>query len=292
MAAKIRKGDKVVVTWSTAPGAKRYELWRSDGETTPRQKLGEPTGTSFSDTTPEPCKVYWYWVRAWNDNGFSPFSYPDSGYRGGTLGQVDKTKVKFQVANVKIKQSLVGAKGLTSVRVGFSTLRFGRPSMNVTLAVGQQGCFLLTSHHKQAFKQLSPAHREVVVPWRVIDGAESARAFAAELADIVSRAMAPSRFERYPNAGELYEDLIQFLYSSGRRVGAHDEQSVARPPVPTAGPLSAAPRSAAMMAAMRSPLSSTTALTKPSSGRCCTALSRRCCSRPGSWRSASWSADF
>ncbi len=86
--------DKVVVTWSAAPGAKRYELWRSDGETTARQKLGEPTGTSFSDTTPEPCKVYWYWVRAWNDNGFSPFSYPDSGYRGGTLGQVDKTKVK------------------------------------------------------------------------------------------------------------------------------------------------------------------------------------------------------
>src|SRR5690606_19134220 len=43
-----------------------------------------------------------------------------------------------------------------------------------------------------------------------------------ELAEIVARAMASERGERYPNAGELYEDLIQFLYASGRRVGAHD----------------------------------------------------------------------
>ncbi len=43
-----------------------------------------------------------------------------------------------------------------------------------------------------------------------------------ELSDIVARAMAPSSAERHPNAGRLYEDLIQFLYSSGRRVGAHD----------------------------------------------------------------------
>jgi serine/threonine protein kinase len=44
----------------------------------------------------------------------------------------------------------------------------------------------------------------------------------SELAEIVTRALAPSRSERYPNAGELYEDLIQFLYASGRRVGTHD----------------------------------------------------------------------
>ncbi len=43
-----------------------------------------------------------------------------------------------------------------------------------------------------------------------------------ELSDIVMRAMSPNRSERYATAGELYEDLIQFLYASGRRVGAHD----------------------------------------------------------------------
>ncbi len=43
-----------------------------------------------------------------------------------------------------------------------------------------------------------------------------------DLARIVARAMHPSRGERYPNAGGLYEDLVQFLYSSGRRVSGHD----------------------------------------------------------------------
>jgi serine/threonine protein kinase/predicted ATPase len=43
-----------------------------------------------------------------------------------------------------------------------------------------------------------------------------------ELAQIVEKAMRPAASERYPNAGSLYEELVQFLYSSGRRVGGHD----------------------------------------------------------------------
>ncbi len=43
-----------------------------------------------------------------------------------------------------------------------------------------------------------------------------------ELGAIVARAMSVSPDDRHSNAGLLYEDLIQFLYASGRRVGAHD----------------------------------------------------------------------
>ncbi|MEM9074364.1 MAG: protein kinase [Myxococcota bacterium] len=43
-----------------------------------------------------------------------------------------------------------------------------------------------------------------------------------ELCAIVERAMNPDPRERHENAGRFYEDLIQFLYASGRRVGAHD----------------------------------------------------------------------
>ncbi|MFI5305742.1 MAG: protein kinase [Polyangiales bacterium] len=43
-----------------------------------------------------------------------------------------------------------------------------------------------------------------------------------EVSRIVSRAMAAPVEERYQTAGELYEDLIQFLYTSGRRVSARD----------------------------------------------------------------------
>ncbi len=43
-----------------------------------------------------------------------------------------------------------------------------------------------------------------------------------ELAAIVHKAMAPAEEDRYKNAGRFYEELIQFLYGAGRRVGAHD----------------------------------------------------------------------
>ena len=68
-----------------------------------------------------------------------------------------------------------------------------------------------------------------------------------DLLDIVARAMARSRDDRYPNAGELYEDLIKFLYATGRRVGAHDlsrhledlaAQAAERPTHDTLAPLS------------------------------------------------------
>ncbi|MDH5491483.1 MAG: protein kinase, partial [Myxococcales bacterium] len=41
----------------------------------------------------------------------------------------------------------------------------------------------------------------------------------AELSAIVARAMAPRLEERYENAGQLYDDLVQFIYSTGTRAG-------------------------------------------------------------------------
>ena len=43
-----------------------------------------------------------------------------------------------------------------------------------------------------------------------------------ELSAIVSRAMHPDPAERHEDAGRFYEDLVQFLYGTGQRVGAHD----------------------------------------------------------------------
>ncbi|MBK8169117.1 MAG: protein kinase [Sandaracinaceae bacterium] len=45
---------------------------------------------------------------------------------------------------------------------------------------------------------------------------------AQELVSIVRSAMATDPNERPANAGRMYEELIQFLYASGRRVGASD----------------------------------------------------------------------
>ncbi len=49
-----------------------------------------------------------------------------------------------------------------------------------------------------------------------------ARDVPDELAAIVDCAISRSADDRHPNAGRLYEELVQFLYSSGRRVGGHD----------------------------------------------------------------------
>lgn len=43
-----------------------------------------------------------------------------------------------------------------------------------------------------------------------------------ELARIVETATAPELSQRYPSAARLYEDLAGFLYTTGKRVGAHD----------------------------------------------------------------------
>jgi hypothetical protein len=44
----------------------------------------------------------------------------------------------------------------------------------------------------------------------------------AELCDIIDRCMSPEPDGRPPDAGRAYEELISFLYTTGRRVGVHD----------------------------------------------------------------------
>jgi serine/threonine protein kinase/tetratricopeptide (TPR) repeat protein len=51
---------------------------------------------------------------------------------------------------------------------------------------------------------------------------ESLAPVPAEVSRVVARAMAWDAAQRYPSAGHLYEDLIQYLYGTGRRFGAKD----------------------------------------------------------------------
>ncbi len=52
--------------------------------------------------------------------------------------------------------------------------------------------------------------------------AEVAPEVPEELSAIVARAMSPDPTERYEDAGRFYEELVQFLYGTGQRVGGHD----------------------------------------------------------------------
>jgi hypothetical protein len=80
-------------------------------------------------------------------------------------------KVSYKVASIKIDDSIKGAKGLTHVRVGFiptpaaprvnpgtggPPIRIRRPGMNLTLEVGQEGCFFLSKFGQSDFMQMPP----------------------------------------------------------------------------------------------------------------------------------------
>ncbi len=116
--------EKIVVTWSSVTGADRYEVWRSTtGNDADFTRYGETTATSFQDTAPTMCQVYWYRVRAGNAAGWGPDSVADSGYRGGTLEQVNTSKIKVTVtpatattADVKLEWEAVKDATLFDVR--------------------------------------------------------------------------------------------------------------------------------------------------------------------------------
>ncbi len=70
---------------------------------------------------------------------------------------------------------------------------------------------------RSVYDTLSRVREVDIVPLR-----ELASHVPEELCNIVTTAMSRDPGERHPDAGRLYEALIQFLYSSGRRVGARD----------------------------------------------------------------------
>lgn len=73
----------VTVTWNTAAGATKYEVWRSEnGSLTSAQPLGEVATAAFTDAAAPPGVAYTYWVRGRGTNSLGAFGVPDSGYAG------------------------------------------------------------------------------------------------------------------------------------------------------------------------------------------------------------------
>ncbi len=71
---------KVRLTWDAGSGADRYEIYRSDRQTTGFEKIAETADTKFDDSPITVGQRYWYRVKACNDIGCSDFSSADSGY--------------------------------------------------------------------------------------------------------------------------------------------------------------------------------------------------------------------
>jgi len=71
----------------------------------------------------------------------------------------DMTKVIYHIAVVNISEGILGAKGLTSIRVGWQPLQVNPQGANIprkgipeaTLTEGQEGVFFLLKHHEGDF---------------------------------------------------------------------------------------------------------------------------------------------
>lgn len=94
-------------------------------------------------------------------------------------------KVDYTVANIRIETGVLGARGLTNVRVGFQAvgepmnrpLRPIRPQFNMSLKLGQEAIFFLAPHHDADF---------VIMPNLLQPIEKSAEGYARQL-DLVKK---------------------------------------------------------------------------------------------------------
>jgi rhodanese-related sulfurtransferase len=73
--------DRIEVTWSASQDAESYTLYRSTGSAgSTRSYLATVSGTTYTDMNISCGENYYYWLRARNTTGPSPYSDYDSGY--------------------------------------------------------------------------------------------------------------------------------------------------------------------------------------------------------------------
>ncbi len=76
--------NRVRLNWSESGGATGYEVWRgtsNNSASATKITAVDVTDTAYDDVSAVPGTTYWYWVKARNAAGTSPFSASDSGYR-------------------------------------------------------------------------------------------------------------------------------------------------------------------------------------------------------------------
>ena len=75
--------DKVHLAWTASEGAKYYLIFQNTSEIHAGEVVltEDHTSCTYDDLTPTPGVIYFYWVKACNSAGCSPYSTVDSGFR-------------------------------------------------------------------------------------------------------------------------------------------------------------------------------------------------------------------
>jgi fibronectin type 3 domain-containing protein len=73
--------NRVVVTWNSVVDADSYQVWRNTSNATnSASRIVTTAATTYADTTADPGRTYYYWVKTVNQTGTSGFSASDTGY--------------------------------------------------------------------------------------------------------------------------------------------------------------------------------------------------------------------
>src|SRR5206468_2657438 len=82
VAASDTACSAVNVTWNAVTFATGYQIWRNTAnDSSTATQIGSAPASPFADTTAIVGTGYFYWVRATNACGTSPFSASDAGQR-------------------------------------------------------------------------------------------------------------------------------------------------------------------------------------------------------------------
>ena len=82
--------DRVRVAWNAVSGATSYQVWRSTiNDPAGAAQIASLSALAFDDITSVAGVTYYYWLKAVNASGPSPFSVSDSGWRGAVSGSND-----------------------------------------------------------------------------------------------------------------------------------------------------------------------------------------------------------
>jgi len=71
----------VEITWGSVPGATVYFVYRATSPDGDKTTITSTSSTSWQDRSADLGTIYYYWVRAWNVDGFSGYGGPDQGSR-------------------------------------------------------------------------------------------------------------------------------------------------------------------------------------------------------------------
>lgn len=113
--------DRVELNWTAVAGAAQYRVLRHSSSLVQfADIIGNPSGTSFQDTTATPQANYFYWIRSVNACGVqSDLSLPDIGSRTG--GSIPGTPFQVNASDGNyceyIQVSWTGIQGATRYRI-------------------------------------------------------------------------------------------------------------------------------------------------------------------------------